>query len=358
MTVDPTGAEPKTNARKRRLRAALFADVANFSGSVSVNETIAFGNLSAILSLGREALHRFDGDLITTPGDGLFALFESVVNSVMCALWLQEQLASRPDHGSMRLRIGIHVGDVMFDGDMPLGETINIASRLQSLADPGGILVSSLVVECVSARISASFEHRGVPRLKNIPRQIHTYSVLPKVVAKVEDAGTGSNALDQTMHLSKRELRSLLEGTDPGLGVSQSPAGDAIAAPSPTGNPPIGPATPIPAMPVSGPVTDQRPRIRVAAGGRPGDQVGGQHSDDPADAELAARLAASPSAEFLAALTEAASRHLGPVGRVLIGQASKKAITAGELIIFMEQQLTAMPERADFRDEAIGLLRT
>lgn len=354
MTADQTGEEPKTNARKRRLRAALFADVANFSGSVSVNETIAFGNLSAILSLGREALRRFEGDLITTPGDGLFALFESVVNSVMCALWLQEQLASRPDHGSMRLRIGIHVGDVLFDGDMPLGETINIASRLQSLADPGGILVSSLVVECVSARISVSFEDRGVPRLKNIPRQIHTYSVLPKAVAKTDDTGAGSNPLDQTMHLSKRELMSLLEGTDPGLGLPTSPPEPSTTEPSTSGR-----ATPAP-----GPVTDQRPRIRVAAGGRPGDPAGGvqissrQHSDNPADADLAARLAAPPSPEFLAVLAEVASRHLGPVGRVLIGQASKKTTTAGELIIFMEQQLTAMPERADFRDEAIGLLRS
>ena len=254
MTVDPIGGEPKTSTRKRRLRAALFADVANFSGSVSVNETIAFGNLSAILALGREALRRHEGDLITTPGDGLFALFESVVNSVMCALWLQEQLASRPDHGSMRLRIGIHVGDVLFDGDMPLGETINIASRLQSLADPGGILVSGLVVECVSARISASFEDRGVPRLKNIPRQIHTYSVLPKIIAKADDAGAGSNPLDQTMHLSKRELMSLLEGTDPGEGHP--------------------PSTGVPLAPAPVAVTDPRPRVRVAAGGRPDDPAG------------------------------------------------------------------------------------
>ena len=346
MTIDPIGGEPKPNTRKRRLRAALFADVANFSGSVSVNETIAFGNLSAVLSIGREALQRHEGDLITTPGDGLFALFESVVNSVTCALWLQEQLAKRLDHGSMRLRIGIHVGDVLFDGDMPLGETINIASRLQSLADPGGILVSSLVVECVSARISASFEDRGVPRLKNIPRRIHTYSVLPKVVANTDEAGIQANPLDQTMHLSKRELMSLLEGTDPG----DLPASSASAHQAP--------------VPADGPANEPRPRVRVAAGGRIDDQANvlpittGPHVDPPGEAEIQARLAAPPSAELLAALAEVASRHLGPVGRVLIGQASKKYNDVNGLIIFIEQQLPAMAERADFRAEAVGLLRS
>lgn len=346
MTSEPTGTAPKTITRKRRLRAALFADVANFSGSVSVNETIAFGNLSAILALGREALQRHEGDLITTPGDGLFALFESVVNSVMCALWLQEQLASRPDHGSMRLRIGIHVGDVLFDADMPLGETINIASRLQSLADPGGILVSSLVVECVSARVSATFEDRGVPRLKNIPRRIHTYSVLPKAVATVDEAAAHANPLDQTMHLSKRELMSLLEGTE--TGEASGP-----------------PAAALPAQKLADTAPNEpRPRIRVAAGGRVDDGANvlpctsGSHADNPAEALLAARLAAPPSAEFLAALAEVAARHLGPVGRVLIGQASKQYSDANGLIISIEQQLPAMAERADFRAEAVGLLRS
>lgn len=192
--------------RKRRLRAALAADIANFSGRVSVNETRAFGNLSSILKVGREELERHEGDLIGMPGDGLFALFESAVDAMQCAIAIQKRLSEEHNLGGMRLRIGIHVGDVLFEGDLPFGETLNIASRLESLADPGGILVSGTMVDLVSARISATFEDRGVPKLKNIPRRITTFAVHPADLSATQGADVPSRPLlDKTMQIPRKD---------------------------------------------------------------------------------------------------------------------------------------------------------
>jgi class 3 adenylate cyclase len=285
------------------LRAAFASDVANFSGRVSVSETRAFDQLSTILRIGKEELDRHEGVLIATPGDGLFALFESAVDAVHAALSMQQRLALEPHLGGMRLRIGIHLGEVLFDGDIPFGETLNIAARLEQLAEPGGILISAAVVDAVSARVAATFEDRGVPQLKNIPRRIATFSVKPADSTPPEGAELPIlEPLDHTMQFSRR--------------ITAPPAG----APWPGG---VLPANAQGSTPAPAPAQPAR--------------------DTP------------PTQEQVSALTEMLAVHLGPVARVVVARKGKGAATIGELIARLEAEVPASEQPA-FRTRVRRLL--
>lgn len=196
--------------RRRRLRAVLAADVAGFSGRVSVDETGAFTSVSSIRHIAEDCLAKHDGWLFGMPGDGVFALFESSVDALNCALDMQAGLCADRDVGDMKMRIGLHCGEVLFENDIPFGETLAIAARLEALADPGGILVSSTLADTASARVKATFEPAGVPKLKNIPRRIRTFKVS---TAPASDLGAealdAQDDLDRTMHV-RRTLADLL----------------------------------------------------------------------------------------------------------------------------------------------------
>ena len=149
------------------------------------------------------------------PGDGIFALFESAVDAVSCALDTQRRLAAAPKLNSMRLRIGVHLGDVLFQEELPFGEALVIAARLESLADPGGILVSAAVMEAVAPRISAAFCERGVFSLKHISAAGHDFQRVGDVGRHSErDTRDISELLDRTV-LSVRPARAETETQPP-----------------------------------------------------------------------------------------------------------------------------------------------
>jgi class 3 adenylate cyclase len=302
MASRPFDPERSRGTFKRRLRAAFSADVANFSGNVSVSETRAFGNLAAILKVGREELENHEGVLIGVPGDGLFALFESVVNAVQCAITMQKRLAADVGLGSaMRLRIGIHLGDVLFDGDLPFGETLNIAARLQALADPGSTLVSGAVVDAVSAHVSATFQACGVPQLKNIPRRIATFSVHPRVSSPTHpDQDEVLEPLDHTMQLPSR---SATGGS--GSASSAEERDD----------------------------TDSKPRSIGRLPTRPC----GSALDEP------------PTAETIAVFGDAIAVHLGPVGRLMTARKAKSCASLADLLAALEKEIPTPVEQHIFR---------
>lgn len=349
MASKPTGTEESTPKRKRRLRAALAADVANFSGRVSVSETHAFGQLSTILKIGREELELHEGELIGMPGDGLFALFESAVDAVHCALAIQERLSQQTNLGGMRLRIGIHVGDVLFEGDIPFGETLNIAARLESLADPGGILVSGTMVDAVSARISATFEDRGVPRLKNIPRRISTYAVHSVIGHADEEPGSAEIApLDKTMQLPRKGTEPPAQDVAP-----EAPSKKEAATAEPVQNAPLctrlsdilPPDSVLDLTPEPKPTTapdpgSTKPAKPVSPAPPPGPPM--LHDPIPADAveEIAGALAV----------------YLGPVARVMVTRKAKTARSPSELIETLSGELSSSQERAAFRSRLLKLL--
>ena len=253
--ADSNAGKPALAAQRRRsLRAVFAADIAGFSGRMSLNETNTVNALSEIRLVGRRVLERHNGWLFGMPGDGLFATFESAVSAVQCALEMQQDLATRPHLKETPLRIGIHLGEVIIDDDLPYGETLNIAARLESLADPGGILVSGTVMDAVSARVSATFEDRGVPILKNIPRRIPTFAVKqPPARSPADETQVGLANLDRTTRLDRNALRQILDAhsdSDATLGAEtgvRPPASPAVVNP-PT--PTVEPANTAPQAPV------------------------------------------------------------------------------------------------------------
>src|SRR6516164_4349026 len=174
----------RRNRPERRLAAILAADVAGYSRLIGVDEE---GTLRRLRSLRAEvidpaiAAHR--GRLVKTTGDGLLAEFASVVDALRCASEVQRAIAGRnagiAEAERIELRVGIHQGDIVVeDGDI-FGDGVNVAARLETLADPGGICVSARVQEDVAGRLDLAFVDMGEQNLKNIARPIRAYRVGP-----------------------------------------------------------------------------------------------------------------------------------------------------------------------------------
>src|SRR5271157_4064712 len=168
----------------RRLAAILAADVVGYSRLMGADEA---GTLAA-LKRHREivfdpAVAAHNGRIVKLIGDGTIVEFGSVVDAVNCALSVQRSGASPPDHGAYQpaivLRIGINLGDVIIEGDDIYGDGVNIAARLEPLAEPGGICVSSIVNESVGNRIDVRFQDSGDINVKNIDRPIRIWKWQP-----------------------------------------------------------------------------------------------------------------------------------------------------------------------------------
>jgi adenylate cyclase len=176
------------NRPERRLAAILAADVAGYSRLIGANEE---GTLNRLRSIRAEvidpAIAAYRGRLVKTTGDGFLAEFASVVDAVRCAVEVQREIADRsgadPADRRIEFRIGIHQGDIVVeDGDI-FGDGVNVAARLEALADPGGICVSARVQEDTAGRLDLSFADLGEQNLKNIARPVRVYRVGPHKAA-------------------------------------------------------------------------------------------------------------------------------------------------------------------------------
>jgi TolB-like protein/class 3 adenylate cyclase/Tfp pilus assembly protein PilF len=162
---------------ERRLAAILAADVAGFSALMERDEE---GTYARIGSLRREVieprLSEHQGRLIKTTGDGFLAEFASPIAALRCALAIQSTQLDDPN--ALRLRIGLNLGDVIIEegGDV-YGEGVNVAARLEALAEPGGILISGKIHSEVEGKVEAAFEDRGEQQVKNISRPVRIYAV-------------------------------------------------------------------------------------------------------------------------------------------------------------------------------------
>jgi adenylate cyclase len=187
-------AEERVN---RKLAAILAADVVGYSRLMGADET---GTLTA---LKRHRQTVFDptvaahnGRIVKLVGDGAIAEFASVVDAVDCAVSVQRVGSSPTDAGSPKivLRIGINLGDVIIEGDDIYGDGVNIAARLEPLAEPGGICVSSIVNESIGNRIDVRFEDGGEITVKNIDRPIRVWKWHPGTAANGQSAGAAKAA--------------------------------------------------------------------------------------------------------------------------------------------------------------------
>src|SRR6185295_11218710 len=161
---------------QRKLTTILAADADGYSRVMEADEVGALGALRAARSVFSQFIERHHGRIANTAGDGLIAEFPSVVEAVQCAIEVQRELSADAQSG-LRFRIGVHLGDVMVDGDDLLGEGVNLAARLQSMAAPGGILISQQVYDQVQKKLSVGFEYLGEKQPKNFAESIAVYSV-------------------------------------------------------------------------------------------------------------------------------------------------------------------------------------
>lgn len=163
---------------QRKLTTILAADADGYSRVMETDEVATLGALRAARGVFQRFIERHHGRIANTAGDGLIAEFPSVVEAVQCAIEVQRELAADAQNG-LKFRIGVHLGDVLVDGDDLLGEGVNLAARLQSMAEPGGILISQQVYDQVQKKLSVGFEYLGEKRPKNFEESVAVYSVAP-----------------------------------------------------------------------------------------------------------------------------------------------------------------------------------
>jgi adenylate cyclase len=162
----------------RRLAAILAADVVGFSSMMEKDEE---GTLARVKALQREVIepkvNERGGRLVKTTGDGFLCEFGSPVEAVRCALDVQDAARAKGDD-ALLVRIGINLGDIIVepDGDI-YGDGVNVAARLEQIADPGGICVSEDIYRHVAGKIDRSLEERGEQQIKNIARPVRVYAL-------------------------------------------------------------------------------------------------------------------------------------------------------------------------------------
>ena len=176
----PTGGNENTKV-DRRLAAILAADIAGYSALMGSDEARTVRDLKGHQAVVLPMIASFGGRVIDTAGDGILAEFASVVNAVECALAIQKTMLERNasvDPGRrMQFRIGVNQGDVVYDEARIYGDGINVAARLESIADTGGICLSGKVYEEIQGRIDLACEDMGLQELKNIARPVRVYRI-------------------------------------------------------------------------------------------------------------------------------------------------------------------------------------
>jgi adenylate cyclase len=168
---------------ERRLAAILAADVAGYSRLMGRNEEETVRELEAHQGAILPLIARHGGSVINIAGDGVVAQFPSAVRAVECAVAIQKIMADRnfdvPADRRMLLRIGVNLGDIIHDGTRTYGDGINVAARLEPLAEPGGICISAPVREAIFGKLGLPLRDVGEKSLKNIDRPVHIYQIQP-----------------------------------------------------------------------------------------------------------------------------------------------------------------------------------
>jgi adenylate cyclase len=172
----------------RRLTAILAADVAGYSRLMGADEE---GTHERLKSLRRELVDpkiaEHHGRIVKTTGDGMLVEFGSVVDAVRCAVEVQRMMVDRnaeiPEDKRITFRIGVNLGDVIADDDDIYGDGVNIAARLEALAEPGGICISQVVHDQIRDKLPYPFDDMGEQSVKNIARPVRAYAMNPAAVA-------------------------------------------------------------------------------------------------------------------------------------------------------------------------------
>ena len=167
---------------KRRLTAILSADVEGYSRLMREDEERTIRTLKIYRAAIRDLVQKYRGRVVDSPGDNLLAEFASVLDGVNCAVEIQRELAEKntelPENRRMQFRIGVNLGDIVEDGERIYGDGVNIAARMESLAEGGGICISGKVYEEIKHKLGLEYEYQGEQEVKNIPEPVRVYKVL------------------------------------------------------------------------------------------------------------------------------------------------------------------------------------
>jgi adenylate cyclase len=177
---------------KRKLTAVFSADVAGYSRLMGEDEAATIKTLESHKQLMFSLVNQHGGRVVDSPGDNVLAEFPSVVDAVACAVKTQKELRSRndvlPKNRRMEFRIGINLGDVIEKGERIYGDGVNIAARIESLAEGGGICISGSTYEQVEHKLPLNYEDMGNHKVKNVIRPIHVYKVSEDLASTVHRA--------------------------------------------------------------------------------------------------------------------------------------------------------------------------
>ncbi len=180
---------PTDDEVTRKLRAILSADVKGYSLLMADDETLTVKTLKSYRKVMSELIVRHKGRVVDTPGDNLLSEFASVVDAVQCAVEIQKILKEKnkdlPPDKRLEFRIGVNIGDVIQDGESIYGAGVNVAARIEGLADAGGISISRNVYDHVKDKLKYGYEYLGEHEVKNIKDPVRVY----KVLTNKEDAG-------------------------------------------------------------------------------------------------------------------------------------------------------------------------
>ncbi len=189
---------------ERKLTAILSADVEGYSRLMGEDEEATIRTLTSYQKVMAPVIELHRGRVVDSPGDNLLAEFTSVVDAVKCAAIIQTTLrmenADLPQNRRMEFRIGINLGDVIVDGERIYGDGVNIAARLEALAEAGGICISGIVFDQIKGKVSVNFEDLGPQQVKNIAEPIRAYRA-------VLGSSTESARPQQKVEVPRQDLR-------------------------------------------------------------------------------------------------------------------------------------------------------
>jgi adenylate cyclase len=198
---------PKRVAPDRLLAAVMFTDTVGYTASTQANEGRALEMLRQQGELLRPVVALHQGREVKSTGDGFLVEFDSALKAVQCAVNIQRRIHERNSEGGqnpIRIRIGVHLGDVVRSGSDILGDAVNIAARIEPLAEPGGVCVSSAVYEQVRTKVTDRFEKLEPKALKGVALHMEIYRVVPSW------EGTGGSSSEDSSYLTDKRRIAVL----------------------------------------------------------------------------------------------------------------------------------------------------